>query len=72
MTCKIYFLLCITFETRLVSLYSNRVIYTGISIRTIFVLKSISLMVAEAMRMIPVCVKGMINIITTTITPDKS
>ncbi len=29
-------------------------------------------MVAEAMRMIPVCVKGMINIITTTITPDKS
>lgn len=34
--------------------------------------KSISLMVAEAMRMIPVCVKAMINIITTTITQDKS
>lgn len=29
-------------------------------------------MVAEAMRMIPVCVKGMISNITTTITPDKS
>ena len=29
-------------------------------------------MVAEAMRMIKVCVKGMINIINTTIKPDKS
>lgn len=29
-------------------------------------------MVAEAIRMIPVCVKAMINIITTTITQDKS
>ena len=39
---------------------------------TKMVLKSISLMVTEAMRMIPVCVKAMINIITTTITQDKS
>lgn len=56
--------------------YLNRVLKVYIQyviiLVTKMVLKSISLMVAEAMRMIPVCVKGMISIITTTITPDKS
>lgn len=47
MTRKIYFLLCITSETRLVSLYGNRVIYTGISIRTIFVINFISRLFAS-------------------------